>query len=193
MLNLLVGQEISKVEMGVKRAVVTVDAVFLVADGVEDFVIVVARGGSAAIVPVVGAIFEAAGVLPSLGAAFCGTEDAAFVVVPVFGPAFDCSPCHCDFDMRDEGAGLESEKTKRKNEHSALVVRDVEAGLESEKMKRKNEHTALVMRDVEPGLESEKMKRKNEHTALIVRDEGAGLKSEKMKRKRKNEHTALLL
>ena len=193
MLNLLVGQEISKVEMGVKRAVVTVDAVRLVADGVEDFVIVIAGGGWATIIPVVGTIFEAAGVLPSLGAAFCGTEDAAFVVVPVFGPAFDCSRCHFDFDMRDEGADLESEEMKRKNEHTVLVVRDVEIGVESEKMKRKNELTALVVRDVEAGLESEKTKRKNEHTALVVRDEGAGLKSEKMKGKRKNEHTALLL
>ena len=40
--------------------------------------------------------------------------------------------------MRDVEAGLESEKTKRKNELTALVVRDVEAGLESEKTKRKN-------------------------------------------------------
>ena len=49
--------------------------------------------------------------------------------------------------MRDVEAGLESEKTKRKNEHTALVVRDEGAGLKSEKMKRKrkNEHTALLL------------------------------------------------
>ena len=85
--GLLVGQELLEAEIVV---VVAVGAVDLAVDGQEDGVVVVAGGGGVAVVPVVASPSDVAAV-EELGAAVCGTGDVALLVVPVVGPAFDCS------------------------------------------------------------------------------------------------------
>lgn len=86
-LGLLVGQELFEAEIVV---VVAVDAVDLAMNGQEDAVVVVAGRGRVVVVPVVASPSDITTV-EQLGTALCGTGDVALVVVPVVGPAVDCS------------------------------------------------------------------------------------------------------